>query len=153
MTDLSKFRTLAKNWEALGETDPLFGVLSDPTKFGGKWNADEFFASGRAHIEKLLRTLADVRASFEPGECLDFGCGVGRLTLPLSESFRHTLGVDVAKPMIESARRNAPLPSPCTTRTSATHSSRDLAPVHRRVRPRLPARRPGRVPSAGCPVD
>lgn len=36
MADLRKFKTLARNWEALGDTDPMFGVLSDPTKHGGK---------------------------------------------------------------------------------------------------------------------
>lgn len=103
--DLTKFRALARNWEALGDDDPLFGVLSDPTKYGGKWDPQEFFASGRAHVDKLLRMLSDARASFEPGSCLDFGCGPGRLTVPLSEHFARTVGVDVARPMIETATR------------------------------------------------
>lgn len=113
MADLTKFRELARNWEALGDTDPMFGVLSDPTKHGGKWDADEFFASGVAHVQKLLRTLTDARATFEPGTCLDFGCGVGRLTIPLSRSFRHTTGVDVARPMIDAARRHLPADARC----------------------------------------
>ena len=113
MRDLRKFWTLARNWEALGETDPLFGVLSDPTKFGGKWNAGEFFASGQAHVQKLRDTLAAARASFNPGTCLDFGCGVGRLTVPLSESFTHTIGVDIARPMIAAARKHRPPAARC----------------------------------------
>jgi SAM-dependent methyltransferase len=99
------FRALARNWEALGDTDPLFGVLSDPTKYGGKWDVDEFFASGRAHVQKLWRTLDDARATCARGACLDFGCGVGRLTFALAESFSRTVGVDVARPMIAAARR------------------------------------------------
>jgi SAM-dependent methyltransferase len=113
MADLRKFRSLARNWETLGEIDPLFGVLSDPTKHGGKWEHDEFFASGRAHVAKLMRTLSDARASFEPGACLDFGCGVGRLTVPLSESFQRTVGVDVAAPMVDAARRLQPAGARC----------------------------------------
>ena len=74
--DIGKFRALARNWEALGDSDPLFGVLSDPTKHGGKWDVEEFVSSGRAHVAKLLRSLEDARASFQPGACLDFGCGV-----------------------------------------------------------------------------
>jgi SAM-dependent methyltransferase len=103
--DLRKFRTLARNWEALGGSDPLFGVLSDPTKYGGKWEVDEFLASGRAHVDKLLRSLEDARATFGRGVCLDFGCGVGRLTIPLAQSFARTIGVDVAASMVEAARR------------------------------------------------
>jgi SAM-dependent methyltransferase len=102
---LRRFRSLARSWEGLGRTDPLFGILSDPAKWGGKWDADEFFASGRAHVEKLLRSLNDARASFKRDTCLDFGCGVGRLTVPLSASFNRTIGVDIARSMIDLARR------------------------------------------------
>jgi SAM-dependent methyltransferase len=102
---LRRFRSLARSWEGLGRTDPLFGILSDPAKWGGKWDADEFFASGRAHVEKLLRSLHEIGASFRNDTCLDFGCGVGRLTVPLSGSFNRTIGVDVARSMIEQARR------------------------------------------------
>jgi SAM-dependent methyltransferase len=110
---LTRFETLARNWDVLGETDPFYGVLSDPTKHGNQWNTDEFFASGRAHVAMLLRMLGDARASFTPGRCLDFGCGVGRLTLPLSELFDHTVGVDVAAPMIATALRHRPQQARC----------------------------------------
>ena len=102
---LCRFRSLSRSWEGLGRTDPLFGILSDPAKWGGKWDADEFFASGRAHVEKLLRSLNETRASFKRDTCLDFGCGVGRLTMPLSRSFNRTIGVDIARSMIDLARR------------------------------------------------
>ncbi len=113
MPDTGKFRTLVRNWEALGDTDPLFGVLSDPSRYGGKWDLETFYASGRAHVEKLMRTLADARAAFEPGTCLDFGCGPGRLTVPLSERFRRTVGVDAARPMVQAARRHTPPGARC----------------------------------------
>ncbi len=106
VTDIRRFRTLARNWEAFGQADPLFGVLSDPTKIGGKWDLEEFFETGHAHIRKLLRILRERNVSFVPGACLDFGCGVGRLTIPLSAHFDRTVGVDVAKSMIGPARRH-----------------------------------------------
>ena len=113
MSGLRKFRALALNWEVLGDADPLYGVLSDPSKQGGQWQPSEFFASGVAHVEALLGILRDARAPFEPGRCLDFGCGVGRLTLPLSHLFRQTTGVDVAAPMIDAARRHRPAEARC----------------------------------------
>jgi len=108
-----RFRSLARSWEGLGRTDPLFGILSDPSKWGGKWDADEFFASGRAHVKKLLRSLHEIGASFTNATCLDFGCGVGRLTVPLSGSFNRTIGVDVARSMIDQARRYHAASSQC----------------------------------------
>ena len=111
--DLRAFKTAARNWEAFGESDPFFGVLSDPTKYGSRWDPDEFFASGRAHVEKLFRTLSDACIPLQTGTCLDFGCGPGRLTLPLSASFERTVGVDVARPMIEAARGFKPAAASC----------------------------------------
>ena len=104
--DLQQFRQLARNWDAFGRADPLFGVLSDPTKFGGQWPIDDFFESGEAHVKKLLRILNELGVSFPRGACLDFGCGVGRLTMPLSDSFDRTVGVDIAKSMISVARQH-----------------------------------------------
>ncbi len=109
MTDLRQFRTLARNWEAFAQADPLFGVLSDPTKFGSKWDLDEFFKSGSAHIDKWLRILAEHDATFARGACLDFGCGVGRLTIPLAQHFERTVGIDVSSSMIATARKYARL--------------------------------------------
>jgi SAM-dependent methyltransferase len=99
-----EFRALARDWEAFGKSDPLFGILSDPTKFGGKWDVDEFFESGRAHVQHLFNTLAGRGIAFGTDACLDFGCGVGRLTVGLSERFKRTTGVDVAPSMIARAR-------------------------------------------------
>ena len=92
----------------------MFGVLSDPTKCGGKWGFEEFFETGHAHVGKLLRILRELDVSFAPGACLDFGCGVGRLTIPLSGQFERTVGVDVAKSMISRARRNLKPGDRCT---------------------------------------
>lgn len=111
--ELRRFRTLAKNWELFGRQDPMFGVLSDPTKKHGRWQEDEFFESGRAHVAKLFRILAEHDAPFTPGRALDFGCGVGRLTRPIGERFEHTIGVDVAPSMIALARRHNPAGSRC----------------------------------------
>ena len=102
--DLRQFRLLARNWDAFGDADPLFGVLSDPTKYGGQWRVDDFFESGDAHVTKWLRIIREA-APMHAGSCLDFGCGVGRLTRPLAESFLETVGIDVAKSMIAVARR------------------------------------------------
>jgi len=111
--DSSRFRAQARNWEAFGRRDPLFGVLSDPTKQNGRWDVDEFFNSGRAHVAKLFRILEEHGVTFSGGRALDFGCGVGRLTLPISERFEHTVGVDVAPSMIRLARRHNTAASRC----------------------------------------
>jgi SAM-dependent methyltransferase len=103
--DLSLFRGLAREWEAHGDVDPFFGVLSDPDKRGGKWDAGAFFESGRLHVGNLAASLRDSGIRLRGGACLDFGCGVGRLTQPFCEICDRVVGVDVARSMIRRARR------------------------------------------------
>ncbi|CAN5519921.1 hypothetical protein BH20ACT2_BH20ACT2_18140 [soil metagenome] len=93
-----------RNWERLGAQDSLWAVLSDPDKAGGRWDREAFFADGRRHIDTLMAEL-DGRDLCPPrGRALDFGCGVGRLSLALTAHFDAVDGVDVSEPMLGQAR-------------------------------------------------
>jgi SAM-dependent methyltransferase len=111
--DIPLFKSLARDWEAHGSVDPFFGVLSDPSKRGGKWDGDAFFESGRQHVRNLMASLRDAGVDVPSGACLDFGCGVGRLTQPFCEFFETVTGVDVAKSMVRRARRHNAYGSRC----------------------------------------
>lgn len=55
-------------------------------------------------------TLAKFERNFGPlrrGGALDFGCGVGRLTLALAREFEGVVGLDVSRSMLDEAGRNA----------------------------------------------
>ena len=95
---------LQQHWNAFGEQDPLWAILAFPDKRGGAWDLEEFFATGRADVDDVLRLLADRGIAIERGRALDFGCGVGRLTRALAEHFDSCDGVDLAGSMIERAR-------------------------------------------------
>ena len=69
-----------KNWNELGKDDPLWVVLTDPAKKGGKWDPSEFFETGRTEIKNMLRELSDKGIELDKTRALDFGCGVGRLS-------------------------------------------------------------------------
>ncbi len=91
-------------WEKMAQEDALYGVLSHPDKRGGKWNLEEFLATGRAEIEERLAWAQAQGVFIGPSKALDFGCGVGRLTQALASRFEKTLGVDVSPTMLQKAR-------------------------------------------------
>jgi SAM-dependent methyltransferase len=91
-------------WQNLGDRDPMWAVLSDPDKAGGRWDPDEFFATGEQHITSLMEKLDERNLARPRHRCLDFGCGLGRLTQPLADHFDRADGVDVAASMVERAR-------------------------------------------------
>jgi SAM-dependent methyltransferase len=92
-------------WNTLGEKDPMWAVLTEHTRRGGKWDPEEFFATGRREIGEVLASLAPLGLPAGRRSALDFGCGVGRLTQALAEHFDDVTGVDIAASMLESARR------------------------------------------------
>jgi len=91
-------------WEKMAQEDALYGVLSHPDKRGGKWDLEEFLATGQAEIKERLDWAQQQGAQIKFGRALDFGCGVGRLTQALASRFEKAVGVDVSPTMIQKAQ-------------------------------------------------
>ncbi len=96
---------LRRHWTKLGEVDPLWAVYVDPAKRDGRWDVDDFLATGRDEVAGLMHDLDRLGLEARRGEALDFGCGVGRLTVALSEHYETVTGVDVAPSMLGNAKR------------------------------------------------
>lgn len=96
---------LQKNWDNLGKNDSLWSILTLPDKKGKKWHVDEFFESGEKQIKEVMQYVDSLNIMINRRRALDFGCGVGRLTLPLSYYFDEVCGVDIAPSMIELAKK------------------------------------------------
>lgn len=99
------------HWERWGSQDPYFGVLTDPRFRSSALNDQgraEFFASGEQHVDYVIDRCASLAGgSWAPRRVLDFGCGVGRLTLPFARRAEQVVGVDVSPSMLKEASRNA----------------------------------------------
>jgi len=111
---VAELRDLRANWEAFGKQDPLWAVLSLPGKRFGRWGIDEFLQTGVAEVADLMRRLDAIGYPRRRERALDFGCGVGRLTQALAQYFAQVVGVDIARTMLDRARRLNRFPSRCT---------------------------------------
>jgi len=98
-------KELEKHWDTLGRTDPLWAVLTDPSKRGEKWDLDEFFLTGQREISDVLNHIGSLGHTLRKGKALDFGCGVGRVTQALCNHFQECVGVDIAPSMIQLAEK------------------------------------------------
>jgi SAM-dependent methyltransferase len=97
-------------WQKWGRQDPYFAVITNE-KFRSTHLTEEakheFFESGHVHIAYVLEHCRRlVGGPFSIRRALDFGCGVGRLCVPLSEHAESVVGVDVSADMLEEAKRN-----------------------------------------------
>lgn len=96
-------------WERWGASDPYFGVESFK-KFGAfniGSHRDEFFSSGDERIRTFLNRFERPFGKLNKGKALDYGCGVGRLTLALAKEFNQVVGLDISQSMLKEARKNA----------------------------------------------
>lgn len=111
--------SLEHDWDELARLDPLWAILSFPDKKLGRWDRDEFLATGTAQVERLLAHGRRLGHPHRHGAALDFGCGVGRLAPALSTAFEAYYGLDVSEGMVEQARELHAGRSNCTFLTTA----------------------------------
>ena len=90
-------------WDEFARYDPLWAILSDPTKAGRQWDLPRFLETGKREISLLFYQLRALGLAVGRSAALDFGCGVGRLSQPLASHFDRVVGVDVSAEMIRLA--------------------------------------------------
>jgi len=103
---------LKRHWHGFGEMNPLWAILTtgpDPST----WDVDAFFETGQQQIADLMQQVQAFDYPTHWRRCLDFGCGVGRLTQALCPYFDHAHGVDIAASMIDLARSYNRFPDTC----------------------------------------
>jgi SAM-dependent methyltransferase len=98
------------DWERFGHRCPYFGVYSDDRYREGRIEGkdlEDFFRSGEEWVSTVFETVErHFLRPFRPEASLDFGCGVGRIVIPLSARSGEVYGVDVSRSMLEEARKN-----------------------------------------------
>jgi ubiquinone/menaquinone biosynthesis C-methylase UbiE len=105
-------KELQRNWEGLARKDPLWAILTHPKK-RGELKTDEFFIQGQHVIDDLMKHIDSLHVNITHEMAMDFGCGVGRLSQPLTHYFNCVCGVDIAPTMIELARKYNKYPDKC----------------------------------------
>ena len=107
------FDELIKNveatWSRLGQEDAHWSVITNEKFRKDRINdhIDDFFAMGERDIERVEAALNRVNTSLSCiKSALDFGCGVGRLSIPLARRCTHVLGADISSNHLREAREN-----------------------------------------------
>jgi len=91
-------------WAHWGEHDPLFGVLAFPGKgkdSASPWEPGEFFKTGEDDWDRLRPIWQQY--GLDHSSCVDLGCGVGRLSRPMSRDFGHVHAMDISPGMLRYA--------------------------------------------------
>ena len=96
------------DWEFFAKQDPYWAVLTDDkfrTQNLNEKARDEFFASGEKYVNQEFEIIHRyLDPDFKPRTALDFGCGVGRLVIPMGAKFESVTGVDISETMLREAQ-------------------------------------------------
>lgn len=104
------FEHVDASWHQLGKEDPYYSVLTHPQYLGLPSEAiiEKFFASGRDESRRFQLALERCGKSLAGRPtCLEFGCGLGRVTQALAPLFETTTAVDISRAHIALAERHA----------------------------------------------
>lgn len=103
------FDRIAKAWRQFGETEPHWSVLTNEDFRQDRLadNIDRFYASGSDDVETHLNMLRRAGLPVSFGKAMDFGCGVGRLSLALAKHAHQIVGVDISPPHLKLASERA----------------------------------------------
>jgi len=125
------FERIRAEWSNLGDVDPYWSVLTDETYRGqaiGEAERRAFYESGHAAAATIdaFADRCDVAVSRD-WDCLEFGCGVGRVTIPLARRFRRVIAVDVSAGNLELCRRALAREGVANVETRLIASPQDVA--------------------------
>lgn len=98
-----------REWEKWGKNDPYFAVLTGPQYRSGNLTPErkrEFFQLGEERFKGILEACLRIEPGFQPRRALEFGCGVGRLLLPMARICEQAVGVDISDSMLMQAAIN-----------------------------------------------
>ncbi len=101
---------IAEKWRAFGENEPHWSVLvsEDFLQKNLGTNVEKFYATGHPDVQRVLAALERSGVDLGSiGTALDYGCGVGRLSLALASHFDHVLGIDISAAHVRVAQEQA----------------------------------------------
>jgi 2-polyprenyl-3-methyl-5-hydroxy-6-metoxy-1,4-benzoquinol methylase len=95
-------------WEKWGKSDPYYAVITRDQYHAENLSEskEDFFESGRMHVTGALQDLDQRFGAAGRHSVLDFGCGVGRLVVPLAGYFARVDGMDISPSMLKEASVN-----------------------------------------------
>jgi Methyltransferase domain len=103
----SKIKT---TWEYLGAEKAHWSVLATDTFLPDKLHAsiDSFWASGQGEADLATHVFGQFGGSeFAQKVCVEFGCGVGRLTVGLAKSYKVVHAYDISRTHLAYAKARA----------------------------------------------
>ena len=103
------FEHVANEWEKLGREQPAWSVLSaeEYRDVGSSDIPEMFYRSGEREVTRLMRALSRHGAGPTFHKAVEYGCGLGRVSIPLAQHCTSLRAYDISAPHLEIAKKYA----------------------------------------------
>ena len=103
------FEHIQDSWQHLGKTEPYWSVLAAEKFLQANIQSPatiaEFYESGKHDVHRILKTLERNQIDHTLFKsCLEYGCGLGRVTRWLAEIFDVVYGYDISQEHLQIAK-------------------------------------------------
>lgn len=101
------FNHIQEAWQHLGDTEPYYSVLSSDEYMTRniEVSKEDFYNSGESEVEKLIATLKRNHIDISSiKSCLEYGCGVGRVTKWLNKKIDRIVAIDISSSHLKLAK-------------------------------------------------
>jgi trans-aconitate methyltransferase len=105
----------SRRWESFAQNDAEFYIWTDVAK------GDDFFASGERDAARILALVEPHLRGHTTA--LEIGCGVGRLSIPISRRFAKLVAVDISPTMLNKLAANCRAASVANVRGFLSHDA------------------------------
>jgi 2-polyprenyl-3-methyl-5-hydroxy-6-metoxy-1,4-benzoquinol methylase len=97
-----------QSWQDLGKSEPFWSVLTHNSFLSSniEENKAAFYETGKLGAELFFAAAARAGITDFSGRpvCIEYGCGVGRLTVWLAQHFKEIIACDISQPHLDYAR-------------------------------------------------
>ncbi len=100
----------ASYWARVGKAEPYWSMGAGEKFLVSQWsdNQGEFYRSGNDDRDLVVALLRRVgRSPKDVKRVIEYGCGVGRSTIPLARTFASVAGIDISSSHLDLAMRYA----------------------------------------------
>jgi 2-polyprenyl-3-methyl-5-hydroxy-6-metoxy-1,4-benzoquinol methylase len=106
-TNEALFQRQTRQWNRLAQKAPYWSVLRGcaKTRTVSEIDIREFYQSGANEVKTMQDCFRYAGCALPSGVCVDWGCGLGRVTIHLANHFQCVVGVDISAAHLETARQ------------------------------------------------
>ena len=109
MNNNEVLKYISEVWEKKVKKEPYYSSVNDSKYLISNLNDENkksFFDTGFRDVDFIKKTIEECKINLDISTCMEYGCGIGRVTSAFCKTFPCTYGIDISNSYLEIAKEN-----------------------------------------------